>query len=72
MLYSKYAVHSIKDLKTMLFDDLRIDENEFMKRDFEFIKKIAPLYHSNTLLTLTKYIGGRYDSGKHGLNKCNE
>ena len=24
--------------------------------DFEFIKEIAPLYHSNTLITLVNYI----------------
>ncbi len=55
-LYSKYPVRSIKDLKILLFEDLRIDEFEFEKLDFEFIKKVAPLYHSNTLYTLVKYI----------------
>ncbi len=57
-LYLKYPVRSIKDLKILLFEDLRIDENEFMKLDFEFIQEIAPLYHSNTLLTLYKFVGG--------------
>ena len=55
-LYSKYPVRSIIDLKVLLFDDLRIDEELFLKLDFNFIIKIAPLYHSNTLLTLVKYI----------------
>lgn len=55
-LYSKYPVRSIKDLKILLFDDLRIDEEEFMKLDFEFIKSIALKYHSNTISTLVKYI----------------
>lgn len=58
VLYTKYPVRTIKDLKVLLFDDLRIDEFEFMKLDFEFIKTICPLYHSNTLLTLMKYISG--------------
>ena len=40
----------------LLFDDLRIDEELFLKLDFNFIIRIAPLYHSNTLLTLVKYI----------------
>lgn len=57
-LYSKYPVRSIKDLKILLFEDLRIDEFEFMKLDFKFIKEVAPLYHSNTLLTLAKYVEG--------------
>ena len=51
-----YPVRSIIDLKVLLFDDLRIDEELFLKLDFNFIIKIAPLYHSNTLLTLVKYI----------------
>ena len=55
-LYVKYPVRSLKDLKTLLFLDLRIDEGEFLKLDFNFIKEIAPLYHSNTLNTLAKYI----------------
>lgn len=55
-LYSKYPVRSINDLKVLLFDDLRIDEDMFMKLDFELIKKISVLYSSNTLLTLNRYI----------------
>lgn len=55
-LYSKYPVRSIKDLKILLFEDLRIDENEFYKLDFNFIIELAPLYHSNSLNTLSKYI----------------
>ncbi len=56
LLYSKYPVRSIKDLKTLLFEDMRIDENEFLKMNVEFIKEIAPLYHSNSLNVLTKYL----------------
>ena len=55
-LYSKYPVRSISDLKKLLFEDLRIDEEMFNNLNFEFIKKISTLYHSNTLLTLNKYI----------------
>ena len=56
LLYSKYPVRSIKDLKTLLFEDMRIDENEILKMNVEFIKVIAPLYHSNSLNVLTKYL----------------
>ena len=55
-LYSKYPVRSINDLKVLLFDDLRIDDELFKNLNFTFIKEVAPLYHSNTLLTLVKYI----------------
>ena len=61
LLYSKYPVRSIKDLKTLLFEDMRIDENEFLKLDFEFIKEIAPLYHSNSLNVLKKYLNKEND-----------
>ena len=56
LLYSKYPVRSIKDLKILLFEDMRIDENELLKMNVEFIKEIAPLYHSNSLNVLTKYL----------------
>ena len=61
LLYSKYPVRSIKDLKTLLFEDMRIDENEFLKMNFEFIKEIAPLYHSNSLNVLKKYLNKETD-----------
>ena len=61
LLYSKYPVRSIKDLKTLLFEDMRIDENEFIKMNVEFIKEIAPLYHSNSLNVLKKYLDKETD-----------
>lgn len=57
-LYTKYPVRFIKDLKILLFEDLRIDEYEFWKLDFNFIKSIASYYHSNTIKTLIKYVEG--------------
>ena len=56
MLYLKYPVRSIKDLKYLLFEDLRIDEDELFSLDKYFINEIAPLYHSNTLNTFLKFI----------------
>ena len=61
LLYSKYPVRSIKDLKTLLFEDMRIDENELLKMNVEFIKEIAPLYHSNSLNVLIKYLNKETD-----------
>ena len=61
LLYSKYPVRSIKDLKILLFEDMRIDENELLKMNVEFIKEIAPLYHSNSLNVLKKYLDKETD-----------
>lgn len=55
-LYTKYPVRSIKDLKIMMFEDLRIDEDEFSKLNFDLISELSVLYKSNTLNTLNKYI----------------
>ena len=65
ILYSKYPVRSIKDLKILLFEDLRIDEYEFFQLDFNFIIEIAPLYHSNSINTLSKYIREVKKNGYH-------
>lgn len=55
-LYSLPPVCSIKALKELLFDDLRIDENGLMSLDMESICHIAPLYGCNNLKTLVKYL----------------
>ena len=64
-LYSKYPVRFIEDLKILLFEDLRIDENEFWNLDFEFIKQICDKYHSNTIKTLVKFIEGANYKNEH-------
>lgn len=55
-LYSKYQVSTIKDLRTLLFEDLRIDEVEFDRLDKDELISIAPLYHSTTINTLVLYL----------------
>ena len=62
LLYSNYPVRFIKDLKVLLFENLRIDENDILNMDLKFIKFIAPLYHSNTIYTLVKYMEKNNDS----------
>lgn len=57
-IYILPPVRSIKDLKIMLFEDLRIDEDEFNKLDKNVILKLAPLYHSTNLTLLAKLIKG--------------
>ncbi len=55
-LYSKYPVRSLAALNILLFEDMRIDENEFSALDFDLIAQIAPGYHSSTLSMLQKLI----------------
>ena len=57
-LYTVSPVRSAKELKQLLFDDLRIDEERFDELNENDILKMAPLYHSTNLIFLTKYIRG--------------
>lgn len=57
-LYSLSPVASVKQLKTLLFEDLRIDENEFYNLNFEHIKELAPKYRSTNLKLFLKLIKG--------------
>ncbi len=57
-LYTISPVKSVKELKTLLFEDLRIDENRFNELKKEDILKLAPLYHSSNLNYLAKFIKG--------------
>ena len=56
-LYTISPVTSIKELKNLLFKDLRIDEDAFNKLNMEDILKMAPLYRSTNLNLLVKLIG---------------
>jgi hypothetical protein len=56
-LYTISPVTSVKELKNLLFEDLRIDEDAFNKLNMEDILKMAPLYRSTNLNLLVKLIG---------------
>lgn len=56
-LYSLPPVNTIKGLRLLLFEDLRIDESEFWKLNLHELCELAPLYKSITLNTLLKLIG---------------
>jgi len=56
-LYSMPPVTSIRDIARMLFEDLRIDEGEFLKLDLQIIFQLGERYHCNNLKYLMKYIG---------------
>ncbi len=55
-LYTISPVSNLTELKELLFDDLRIDEDEFEKLDQNTLETLAPLYHSTNLNLLAKLI----------------
>lgn len=57
-LYIVPPIKSIKGLKVLLFEDLRVDKSDFNKLDKQEILKIAPLYHSTTLNVFIKFLQG--------------
>ena len=55
-LYIMPPVTSQKGIEKMLFDDLRIDSEEFEKLNFGDILQIGEKYHCNNLKYLMKYL----------------
>lgn len=55
-IYSLSPIKTISNLKIMLFDDLRIDENEFNKLNKKVIIELAKDYHSSNVKLLAKYM----------------
>ena len=58
-LYAVSPVGSVKALRALLFDDLRIDEGEFGRLNFDDVRELAPLYRSTNHNYLIKLLGGR-------------
>ena len=54
------VVHSVKDLRELLFEDKRIDVNEFASCDFSLMEKLASLYDKKNLKLLVKMIRRDY------------
>ena len=59
-LYTISPVGSVKAMRALLFDDLRVDESDFWQLNLEDIKQLAPLYKS----TNHKYLAKLIDGGK--------
>lgn len=55
-LYSLSPVKNLSELRALLFEDLRIDEQEFWKLNMSALNELAPLYHSTNLNLLSKLI----------------
>ena len=58
-LYTMPPVSGIRDPELMLFDDLRIDEDEFSGLDSHDILQIGEKYRCDNLKYLMKYMGRR-------------
>lgn len=58
-------VRTLKEMKELLFDDLRIDADEFSSLNFNEIIRLASLYSKPTLNTLIKFVK-RIET--HGFN----
>ena len=55
-LYSMSHVKNLRELETLLFDDLRIDEIEFKKLNMENLSELSVLYRTTNLNLLKKLI----------------
>lgn len=57
-LYSLKPLNSIKNLKSMLIQDLRIDKEKLLELDLNKIKRLSELYHSSNVKLLVKFMEG--------------
>ncbi len=55
-LYTLSPLLNYNNLKNMLFKDLRIDEEEFMKLNVAKVERLSNLYHSRNVTLLAKYM----------------
>jgi hypothetical protein len=60
LLYIKQPVKSMKDIKILLFEDLRMSKDAFDQLNFEDIIFLSSKYISNNIKQLIKYIESEY------------
>ena len=53
-LYKESPITSKREMEHFLFENLRIEQDNFHNLDFDFIQKIAPLYKKKNLYILSK------------------
>ena len=68
LLYIKKPVTSIKELKMLIFQDLRISKDVFAQLNFEDIQFLSNKYVSNNIKYLIKYIESEYNNDYHSTN----
>lgn len=59
-LYIISPIKSVKELKSLLFDDLRIDLDKFNSLNKKELLSLAALYHSTNLNFLIKFLKGEF------------
>ena len=69
-LYSLKPVRSQKEMYKLLFEDLRIDVDEFEKLDINKINQLSDLYHC-TNLKLLKKVKGNMHGNNYSTNDRN-
>jgi len=60
LLYIKQPVKSIKELETLLFEDIRINKDAFKQLNFKDIMFLSNKYISNNIKFLKRYIESEY------------
>ena len=55
-LYTLAPLNNYTNLENMLFNDLRIDEEEFNKLNVDKIERLSELYHSTNIDLLARYM----------------
>lgn len=55
-LYTLSPLKNIKEIKIMLYDDLRIEKNDLLELNIDKIKKFSELYHSTNVKLLYSYL----------------
>ena len=55
-LYTLFPLKNYNNLENMLFNDLRIDREEFNKLDRYKVEQLSKLYHSTNVSLLAKYM----------------
>ncbi len=59
-LYKIAPQRSQRDIRSLLFEDLRLNENVFASMDFEVLKDLCDLYRCSTTKTLKRCIEKEY------------
>lgn len=61
MLYSLTKINSLKEMESVLIEDLRIDLEELKKLDTDIIDGLSELYSSKNVLLFAKYLRKQHE-----------
>jgi len=65
-LYTIRGIRSQNDVRTLLFEDLRIDSDAWNSLNFPIMQKLASLYRTSTLRSLGKFAANLVQEQSHG------